>query len=156
MWIDWLIVYFSQNLSYFTMRYTCKQWKWRKKGWPTQSRYLVCADLHGKDDSLLQGCPILYTGCSLNIVFFQTFWNIFRTLVSLCLPWVSVCVHWTSRLDRHDGRSNTSAAAELAEFRKITTFSEKNTIFNEHPVTGGKSQMPKLANCAGLKCIAPV
>jgi len=33
-----------------------------------------------------------------------------------------------------DGRSNTSAAAELAEFRKITTFKKKNTIFNEHPV----------------------
>ena len=29
-------------------------------------------------------------------------------------PSVSVCVH--------NGRSNTSAAAELAEFRKITTF----------------------------------
>ena len=34
-------------------------------------------------------------------------------------PSVSVCVH--------NGRSNTSAAAELAEFRKITAF-------NEHPV----------------------
>jgi len=34
-----------------------------------------------------------------------------------------------------DGRSNTSAAAELAEFRKITTFKKKkNTIFNENPV----------------------
>ena len=29
---------------------------------------------------------------------------------------------------------NGSAAAELAEFRKITTFSEKKTIFNENPV----------------------
>ena len=27
-----------------------------------------------------------------------------------------------------------STAAELAEFRKITTFFRKNTIFNEHPV----------------------
>ena len=32
------------------------------------------------------------------------------------------------------GRSNTSAAAELTEFRKITTFEGKNTIFHEHPV----------------------
>ena len=38
---------------------------------------------------------------------------------------VSVCVH--------NGRSNTSAIAELAEFEKITTFKE-STIFNEHPV----------------------
>ena len=28
----------------------------------------------------------------------------------------------------------TSAAAELAEFRKIRNFKEKNTIFNEHQV----------------------
>ena len=28
-----------------------------------------------------------------------------------------------------------SAAAELAEFKKITTFEEKNSIFNEHPVS---------------------
>jgi len=39
---------------------------------------------------------------------------------------VSVCVH--------NGRSNTSAAAELAELRKIATF-QGNTIFNEHPVS---------------------
>ena len=53
------------------------------------------------------------TGCSLNIVFFQRFWNLFRTLASLGFPSVSVSVH--------NGRSNTSAASELAEFRKITT-----------------------------------
>ena len=35
---------------------------------------------------------------------------------------------------KSSGRPNTSAAAVLAEFRKITTFSGKNTIFNEHPV----------------------
>ena len=35
----------------------------------------------------------------------------------------------------HNGSSNnTSAATELAELRKITTFSGKNTIFYEHPV----------------------
>jgi len=33
---------------------------------------------------------------------------------------VSVCVH--------NGRSNTSAAAELAELRKITTFKGKHNI----------------------------
>ena len=49
------------------------------------------------------------TGCSLNIVFFWRFLNIFR---SLGFPLVSVCVH--------NGRSNTSTEAELAEFRKIT------------------------------------
>ena len=32
----------------------------------------------------------------------------------------SVCVHFT--LGAPDGRSNTSAAAGLAEFRRITTF----------------------------------
>ena len=54
------------------------------------------------------------TECSLNIVFFLRFWNIFQTMASLGFPsvWVSL----------HNGRSNTSAAAELAEFRKITTF----------------------------------
>ena len=30
--------------------------------------------------------------------------------------------------------SNTSAQAELAEFRKSKTFQGKNTIFIEHPV----------------------
>ena len=29
---------------------------------------------------------------------------------------------------------NTPGAAELAEFRKITTFKGKKTILNEHPV----------------------
>ena len=33
-----------------------------------------------------------------------------------------------------DGRSNTSVAAELAEFRKITTFEGKNIIYNEQTV----------------------
>ena len=46
--------------------------------------------------------------------------------LSLGFPSVSVSVH-------NNGRSNTSAAAvELAELRKITTFSGKNTIFDEH------------------------
>ena len=52
---------------------------------------------------------------SLDIVFFfRRFWNIFRTLASLGFPSVSVSAH--------NGRSNTSAAAELADFRNITTF----------------------------------
>ena len=34
-----------------------------------------------------------------------------------------------------DGRSNTSAAAELAEFRKFKKILRKNTIFDEHPVS---------------------
>jgi len=56
---------------------------------------------------------------------FSKDFRIFRTLTFLCFPLVSVCVHTP-------GRKNTGAAAELAEFRKITT--GKNTIFNEHPV----------------------
>ena len=73
----------------------------------------------------LQNFEICYiTGCSLNIVFFTNFLN----YSELCLPSVSVCVHTPAR-------QKTSTAAELAEFRKITTFEEKNTIFNEHPVS---------------------
>ena len=53
----------------------------------------------------------LHTGCSLNIVFFSELFEIFRILFSLG---VSV---WT-----HTRQVETSAAAELAEFRKITTF----------------------------------
>ena len=44
---------------------------------------------------------------------FSKILNIFRTLASLGFPSVSVC--------EHNGRS----AAELAEFRKITTFEGK-------------------------------
>ena len=40
------------------------------------------------------------TGCSLNIVFFQRFWNIFRTQASLGFPSASVCVYRTLCLDR--------------------------------------------------------
>ena len=46
--------------------------------------------------------------------FFEDFEDIFWTLASRGFPSESVSVH--------NGRSNTSAAAELAEFRKITTF----------------------------------
>ena len=51
-----------------------------------------------------------HTGCSLDIMFFEDF-KLYSGLWPLS---VSVCVHY--------GRSNTSAAAELAEVRKITTF----------------------------------
>ena len=44
-------------------------------------------------------------------VFFRRFWNIFRTLASLCFPSVSVCVHTP-------GRSNTSTAAEKSQYFK--------------------------------------
>ena len=54
------------------------------------------------------------TGCSLNIVFFQDFEIYSRLCVSVCT------LDFT--LGPPDGRSNTSAAAELAEFRKFTTF----------------------------------
>ena len=60
------------------------------------------------------------TGCSLNIVFFPEDFKIFRTLAFLCLSSVSVSVH--------NGRANTSAAAELAEFIKITIFKGKHNI----------------------------
>ena len=50
--------------------------------------------------------------------FFEDFEDIFWTLASRGFPSESVSVH--------NGRSNTSAAAaELAEFRKITTFKGK-------------------------------
>ena len=55
------------------------------------------------------------------MVFFPRFRNIFRTLAS-SLPSVSVCVH--------NGRSKTSAAAELAEFRKITTYKGTQYLMN--------------------------
>ena len=55
------------------------------------------------------------TGCSLNIVFFFQDCQIYSGLWPLSVSHsLSVCVH--------NGMSNTSAAAELAEFRKITTF----------------------------------
>ena len=54
-------------------------------------------------------------------VWYRVFLNIPYSDFSVFLG-VSVC-------------TNTSAAAELAECRKITTFEEKNTIFNEHPVS---------------------
>ena len=41
-------------------------------------------------------------------------YKIFKYIQDSGFPSMSVCVH--------NGRSNTSAAAELAEFRKITTF----------------------------------
>ena len=47
-------------------------------------------------------------------VFSEDF-KIFRALAFLCFPSVSVCVHTQDRY-------NTCAAAELAEFRKITEF----------------------------------
>ena len=59
------------------------------------------------------------TGCSLNIVFFSKILKYIPDFGLSRFPLGSVCVH--------NGRSNTSAAAELAEFRKITTF-------NEHPI----------------------
>ena len=62
---------------------------------------------------------------------------IFRTLAFLGFPSVSVYAYTVTMdfiLGPPDVRSNTSAAAGLAEFRKITKSSGKNTIFNEHPV----------------------
>ena len=49
---------------------------------------------------------------------------------------VSVCVH--------NGRSNTSAAAELAELRKNHNIVRKNTIFNQHHVYKNYLQFQKL------------
>ena len=63
------------------------------------------------------------TGCSLNIVFFSKILKYIPDSGLSRLPLVSVCVD--------TGRSNMSAAAELAEFRNIL---RKNTILNEHPV----------------------
>ena len=57
-------------------------------------------------------------------VFLEDF-KIYSGEASLGFPSVSVCVN--------NGRSKTSTAVELAEFRKITTL-RKNAIFNEHSV----------------------
>ena len=54
------------------------------------------------------------------------FSKILKYILDSYFPLLSVSV-------RND-RLNTSAAAELVEYRKITTFLTKNTIFNEHPV----------------------
>jgi len=56
-------------------------------------------------------------------IFFQDFEIYSRLCVSVCT------LNFT--LGPPDSRSNSSAAAELAEFRKITIFKGKNTIFNE-------------------------
>ena len=53
---------------------------------------------------------------------FSTDFRIFRTLAFLCFPSVSVCVHKT-------GREKTNAAAELADFIKITKFQGKKTQY---------------------------
>ena len=52
-------------------------------------------------------------------VFFRTFKNIPNSVFPRCQ-----CVY----------THQAGGAAKLAEFRKITTFEGKNTIFNEHPV----------------------
>ena len=69
--------------------------------------YIVYLSIPGLYSAVRTTTCTTTKGFSLNIVFF--------------------CVH--------NDRSNTSAAAELAKFRKIPT-SKKNTIFNEHPVPG--------------------
>ena len=50
-----------------------------------------------------------------------------------------------------NGRQKTSAAAELAELRKITTFKGKNTIFNEHPVSSEVSVRGRILSMRGKK-----
>ena len=69
---------------------------------------------------------ILYRVYIKYCVFSEDF-KIFLTLPFLYFPSASVCVHTT-------GRWKTSAEAELAEFRKITKFLGKNTLFHEHHV----------------------
>ena len=64
--------------------------------------------------------------------------NMFQTLTSLGFPSVSVCVH--------NSRSNTSNAAELAEFGKITTFYGKsqylmNTLYLYNTVVFGEKSV---------------
>ena len=57
------------------------------------------------------------TGSSLNIVFFRNFSNIFRTLASLGFPRCQ-CVYSMAG-------QTPAIAAELKDFRKITTFKGK-------------------------------
>ena len=75
------------------------------------------------------------TGCSLNIVFYFEDLKIFWTLAFLRFPSVSVCVHIP-------GRKNTSAAAELAEFRKI----KKNKENIHHPSITERTEKGKRTN----------
>ena len=70
-------------------------------------------NLENRNMYIIHKWRIFTTWCSLNIVFFRRLKNIFRTLASLGFPSVSLCVHIGS------------AAAELAEFRKITSFQGK-------------------------------
>ena len=100
----------------------------------SQSNYICISYAKAKGEKSLLLGPLetrikrvenVCTGCSLNIVFFTKTFE-YSGLWSFSVL-VSVCVHTL-------GRQNTSAVAKLKEFRIITKFSVKNTIFNEHPV----------------------
>ena len=65
-------------------------------------------------------------------VFSEDF-KIFRTLAFLCFSLVSVCVHTP-------GRQNTSAAAELAEFRKITKLKKTQYLMNTLQISRNPTQ----------------
>ena len=98
----------SSQLEVFSYWITCNNSSTADPGYSGQ-RFFQPRFLCQYDPSFL--C----TGCSLNIVFFFDHFIIIRTPAFLSFPSVSVCVHTP-------GRQNTSAKAELTEFRKITKF----------------------------------
>ena len=81
--------------------------------------FLFCTCMSIKSELMY----ILYTGCSLNIVFFTIFLKIFRTLFSFG---VSVCTH-TRQVE-------TKRCIRTGRVQKNHKILRKNTIFNEHPV----------------------
>ena len=71
---------------------------------------------------------MVYTGCLLNIVFFsfkccEIFLNSVSSAAALVFYLPGVCTH-----------TDTEGKQREARFRNIINNSEKNTIFNEHPV----------------------
>ena len=66
---------------------------------------------------------ICTTGCSLNIFFFLKIYWFFWTLPVLLQRWFSTCLVCVDTLTPRENR-----------VRNIFLKSEKNTIFNEHPV----------------------
>ena len=77
------------------------------------------------------------TGCSLNIVFFLNIFWIFWTLPDLQQRWFSTCMLCVHKLTPRKNR-----------VRNILKKSEKNKIFNEHPV----QKQHKRGPCHWHKC----
>ena len=77
----------------------------------------------GCSTNAAQSASVHCTGCSLNIVFFLKMLRFFWTLSVLLQRWCSTCLVCVHTLAPSENR-----------VRSISKSSEKNTIFNEHPV----------------------